>query len=67
MATQVVWMVLEHFFSDSNACFPAIFLLMKMSTLRRLQQWQEEQEMPSPVRALLKFHHKQLWPKPASL
>lgn len=42
MATQVGWMVLEHFFSDSNACFPAIFPLMKMSRLRHLQQWQEK-------------------------
>ena len=68
MATQVGWMVLEHFFSDSNACFPAIFPLMKVSRLRRLQLWQEKQEMPSPVRALLlKFHHKQLWPRLASL
>ena len=68
MATQVGWMVLEHFFSDSNARFPAIFPLMKVSRLRRLQLWQEKQEMPSPVRALLlKFHHKQLWPRLASL
>lgn len=68
MATQVGWMVLEHFFSDSKCLFSTtIFPLMKMSRLRHLQRWQEKQEMPSPVRALLlKFHHKQLWPRLAS-
>ena len=60
--------VMEHFFSDPNACFLATLPLMKMSRLCPLQQWQEKQEMPSPIRALLlKFHQKQLCPRLASL